>query len=216
MDSRGFAEAILQSIQAFDPLACEERVAAAAEQFPVEVLIGEVYAPALREAGIRWHDGRLSIVQEHLLSAAVKRQLAARLGALNAAARGPSLAFTTLSGERHEMGSLMAAVFAAARGVRALHLGPDLPPAEIGRLSRHVRLEAIAISVVTSPEVFDAYGQFESLRASLQPGVELWVGGTGARLLEDGLLPPGTVRMTRLDEFDERLRALATRPGGKA
>ena len=64
------------------------------------------------------------MVQEHLLTAAVRRQLAYALDIYNRAATGPSLAFTTLSGERHEMGSLMLALIAATRGISR-----DLPRA---------------------------------------------------------------------------------------
>ena len=106
----------------------------AREHLPPAQLVHQVLAPLLREAGDRWQSGELSIVQEHMLSSAVRRQLDYALDRHGAAATGPAIAFTTLSGERHELGSLMLAVVTASRGFRSLYLGADLPVDDGGRL----------------------------------------------------------------------------------
>jgi methanogenic corrinoid protein MtbC1 len=183
-------------------------------ELPAEQMVNDVLAPLLREAGNRWHTGELSIVQEHMLSSAVRQQLSYALDRYGRAARGPAVVFTTLSGERHELGSLMLAVVAASRGFRAIYLGADLPVEEVGRFCVRVPVVAVALSVVTSPQVIDVYAQLAALRGLLPQGVEIWVGGQAAHLLDDACLPAGSFRMTNMHQFDERLAALRLRSPG--
>lgn len=187
----------------------------ARERLPPEQLVHDVLAPVLREAGNRWHRGELSIAQEHLLSSAVRRQLSYALDRCSRTPRcGPAIGFTTLSGERHELGSLMLALVAASRGFRAIYLGADLPVEEIGRFCARVNVAAVALSVVTSPEVIDAYAQLATLRSLLPPQVEIWVGGRAVQLLDVGSFPPGSFRITDMDEFQKRLMVLQSRSTG--
>lgn len=187
----------------YDRLAIEAR-----ERLPTEVLVRDVFSVVLHEAGDRWEKGGFSVVQEHMLTSAVRRQLNALLDAHNRVATGPALAFTTLSGERHELGSLMFAVLAASRGVRALWLGPDLPVGEVGRFCARVKVGAVAISLVTSPEVIDAVGQLRELRAVLPASIPLWLGGQAARRIVATDLPAGCSVVDDLGEFERRLVGL--------
>jgi methanogenic corrinoid protein MtbC1 len=174
-------------------------------------VVRDVFAPVLREAGDRWHSGELSIVQEHLLSSAVRLQLCYALDLHSRTARGPAIAFTTLSGERHELGSLMLAVVTASRGYRAIYLGADLPVDEVSRFCAHVSVSAVAVSLVTTPEVIDVHAQLHTLRSLLKPPVEVWVGGQAAQRLDKATLPAQTFRITNMRHYEERLAALGTR-----
>jgi hypothetical protein len=153
----------------------------------------------------------MSIAQEHLLSAAIRRRLGRLLDEGNRAAAGPAIAFATLSGERHEMGSLMLAVVATHRGFRAIDLGPDLPVAELGRFCGAVPVAAVALSLVTNPEVIDAARQLIELRQRIPAGVPIWLGGRAAQLLGPGQLPTDTTLVRDLDDFETCLAGLAAR-----
>jgi methanogenic corrinoid protein MtbC1 len=174
-------------------------------------LVRDICGPVLREAGNRWHRGELAIVQEHLLSATIKRCLGQLIESGNRKATGPAVAFGTLSGERHEMGSLMFAVIAASHGIRAIDLGADLPVAEVGRFCHHVPVAAVAISIVTHPEVIDAARQLIELRRLVPADVPLWLGGQAAALLGPGQLPANTFHVRDLPEFETRLAAIVAR-----
>lgn len=187
----------------YDRLAAEAR-----ESLTPVSLIREVFSPVLHQAGDRWEKGEFSVVQEHMLSAAVRRQLAYALDFHNRSASGPGLAFTTLSGERHEIGSLMLAVIAASRGFRAIYLGPDLPVAEIGRFCGQVRVGAVAISIVTSPEVIDAPAQLRDMRSLLPEAIPIWIGGAAIEHMQTAQLPANTVLVRDLTEFEQRLASL--------
>ncbi len=204
---------LLAAIDRYDAPDCTALLGAAASALASDRLVAEVLAPVLHEAGMRWHTGRYTIVQEHMLSSAVLRFLAAQLDLHNPPPPAPAVAFTTLAGDRHGVGALMAALIAARRGVRIIHLGWDLPVAELGTLARHVPLAAVALSIVARPTVIDAVGQVQALSAALPPGVEIWLGGFGSRQIEPAQLPPGTLLMSSLEAYLSRLDALASSGG---
>ena len=109
-DPVAWTQKILGAIDRYDPLSCTAELQAAGADVPAGVLMSEVIAPCLYEAGARWHSGRYSIVQEHMLSSAVLRHLAATLDRSNRADARHAVAFVTLAGDRHGVGALMAAV----------------------------------------------------------------------------------------------------------
>ncbi len=201
---------ILAAVAAYRIADCDRLLVEAQATLAPVTLIGEVFSPMLREAGDRWQSGQLSVVQEHMLSSAVRRQLGYALDFHNRSApAGPCLAFTTLSGERHEMGSLMLAVIGASMGVRAIYLGPDLPVSEVGRFCANVRVAAVAISVITRPQVTDVDEQLQELRRTLPASIGIWLGGYSALHLEPGQIPDNCTLIPDLPDFERRLTTLA-------
>ena len=190
-------------IAEYDRLAAEAR-----ERLATAVLVRDVFSPILHEAGERWERGLFSVVQEHMLTSSLRRQLTYALDEHARRASGPRVAFTTLSGERHELGSLMLAVLAASRGVHAVYLGPDLPAAEVALFCARVRVDAVAISVVTSPEVIDAAAQLAELRAALPSAIPLWVGGQAATQIQAARLPGSCAFLVDVAEFERRISEL--------
>lgn len=202
---------LLAAAADFDIEACDRVFAEAVAGLEPLVLVRDVVSPVLREAGDRWHRGEFSVVQEHLLSGVVRRQLSHVLERHLAGARGPAVLFATLSGERHEMGGLMGAVVAASRGHRCVYLGPDLPAAEISRFCARRPVAALALSLVTQPEVIDARAQLSELRQAVAAEIEIWVAGQAAILLAREGLPAGVVVIGDLTGFLDRLAGLKAR-----
>ncbi len=207
-EPRTVVSRMLTAAADYDVAACDAELAAAAAALPPLSLVRDVVGPLLREAGNRWHRAEYAIVQEHMVSAVVRRQLSHALDHLSAGATGPRILFTTLSGERHEMGSLMTAVVAASKGYRCVYLGPDLPVAEVARFCQHQPVAVVALSLVTQPAVNDACMQLRQLRAALPDTVDIWIGGQAAGLLPAQDLPAGITRARGLDGFLESLAAL--------
>jgi MerR family transcriptional regulator, light-induced transcriptional regulator len=210
-DPATVVDAMLRAAEAYDIEACEALLAGAVAGLPPLVLVRDVVSPVLREAGSRWHRGEMSVAQEHMVSGVVRRQLSFALDRHLASATGPSILFTTLSGERHEMGGLMGAVLAASRGFRCIYLGPDLPAAEIGRFCANRHIDALALSLVTQPEVIDAHAQLAELRNLVPADVEIWVAGRAAQSLGLPDLPTGVQVIKDMASFLERLAGLHAR-----
>ena len=204
-------EALLAAAGDYDFAGCDLRFAAAVAELDTLVLVRDVVSPALREAGNRWHRGEWTVVQERMLSGVVRRRLSTALDQHLIQADGPTVLFATLSGERHELGGLMGALVAASRGFRCIYLGPDLPAAEIGLFCTRRPVGALALSLVTQPDVNDAHGQLLELRQAVPAGIEIWVAGQAAALLARDPLPAGIVTISDLNAFLEKLALLRTR-----
>ena len=202
---------LLAAAADYDFEGCDQQFADALAGLDALVLVRDVAAPALREAGNRWHRGEWTVAQEHLLSGVLRRHLSAHLHDHLERADGPAILFTTLSGERHELGCLMGAFLAASRGYRTLYPGPDLPAGDICRICARRPVQALALSIVTQPEVNDARGQLAELRAGLAPGVEIWLAGQASALLAREQLPAGVVTIGDLPAFLDRLAGLKAR-----
>jgi len=202
---------LLAAAEDYDFADCDRLFAVAIAELDPLALLRDVTSPALREAGNRWHRGEWSVVQEHLLSGVVRRQLSAALDRHLSHSDGPAILFTTLSGERHELGGLMGAFLAASRGYRSIFLGPDLPPGDICKFCARRPVAVLALSLVTQPDVNDARGQLEELRKGLPPATEIWVAGQAANLLARGQLPEGVVAIPDLPDFLDRLATLKAR-----
>ncbi len=141
-----------------------------------EAVLEEVVAPTLRKIGDMWADGRIDVGLEHALSSIVRQHLLAFVSMLRTSARGPAIVFTTLSGERHEIGALMAMYLAASNGFSCTYLGPDTPPADIVRSAHRFDAAAVAISSISTADTPQVVAQLDEVAATLNPDVALWFG----------------------------------------
>ena len=210
--AHAIAARIIAAAEIYDIGACDQAIAMAFALLPLPTVVGEVLAPVLREVGDRWHRGAFTVGQERLISSAVRRQTSTVLNALNATTNGATVVFATLSGELHELGILMYAALAASRRVRVCYLGPDMPPAEIAHFSHRVGAIAVAVSLVMPEDLGSALQQLTTLRACLDPGTEIWIGGAATRYATPAQFPPGSVIMSGPTDFESRIELLNQAP----
>jgi DNA-binding transcriptional MerR regulator/methylmalonyl-CoA mutase cobalamin-binding subunit len=174
---------------------------------PMPVLMGRVVMPLLREVGVRWADGRLAIAQERLVSSLLRMRL---LAVLNSPARErrPRVLFATLTGERHELGLIGAALQAFEAGVPVLYLGAELPGVEIARVAGKLAVAGVALSSVDPEQARPALEELRQLDAGLAPGVPVWLGGANARYLAEELASP---RIHAVDDAQAMTRRVPAR-----
>lgn len=204
-----FVERILDSARHFRSADCEQALTLAIAMLPPAQLVSDVLQPLLREVGERWHRGEFAISQERLVSSIVRRHVGLMLDAYDRTARRPPLLFATLPGERHELGLLLTAMMCASRGFKVHYLGPDLPPAEIGRYAREVGAVVVALSVVLQESLAEVATRLEELSNQLPDGVPVWLGGCAAAMLPQQTLPGRCVVVTDTAELEQRLEMLA-------
>ncbi len=191
----GILQRLLDALSSYRIDVLDRELAMAIATLPGPLLAGQVLAPLLVEVGVRWADGRLDIAQERLVSSLLRARL---LGVLNAYPRDrpPQLLFTTLPGERHEMGLLIAALMAFTAGAPLLYLGTELPAAELARLANQLQVRAVGLSCVDSGLAEAALPQLHDLDAALDPGIGIWLGGSQADFLNRKLASPRARRVT--------------------
>lgn len=108
----------------------------------------QLIGPALTSVGEKWHDGKMSIAQEHLATSTVLR-LIGRMGprfARKGRNKG-TVVVTTPPGERHVIPSLMVSDFLRGAGYAVVDLGADVPLESLAEIVERVdSLVAVCLS----------------------------------------------------------------------
>jgi DNA-binding transcriptional MerR regulator/methylmalonyl-CoA mutase cobalamin-binding subunit len=197
---------LLDAVANYRPDLCDEILGLAIAGLSPRDAVRFVLAPALVEAGERWHDGRFSAAQEHLLTAGVERLVMTTMHTFQKAAHGPGMLFGTLAGERHAIGSLLAAFLAASEGMRCLYLGADLPPFELAQAAIRSQAAVVGISLVTAIPQLES--QLDQLCRELPPEIEVWLGGAAAQDIKESNLHQKCALFTSFDDFLDRVEIL--------
>lgn len=83
--------------------------------------------PAMRELGLAWASGRVTVAGEHMVAHAVVRKLSAAYEAAGSGGIGPRVVVGLPPKSRHEIGLLAFAVAARRAGLATTYVGADLP-----------------------------------------------------------------------------------------
>jgi DNA-binding transcriptional MerR regulator/methylmalonyl-CoA mutase cobalamin-binding subunit len=152
-----------------------------------------VITPLLHKMGELWADGGLGIAHEHLGTAVLRLFLQRGNAERNRTNAAPGILMTTLNGERHELGALLAAAAAISSGWAVTYLGPDVPAQQAAAAARQRGLNAVGISIVSSGDLDLIAAELATLRRHLGDDTRVIVGGRGARELADTLEEIGAV-----------------------
>ena len=136
--------------------------------------------PLLQLLDHGWSSGQLSIAREHLISDQLENLLRHELSN-NSSTSEPSILFLTLSGERHKLGLLLAAVLFEQAGIPVSWLSEELPLSEIPALAEDLGVAGVALSFSGHYGVRHAKQALSSLRKSLNPKIKIIAGGRAVR-----------------------------------
>jgi DNA-binding transcriptional MerR regulator/methylmalonyl-CoA mutase cobalamin-binding subunit len=167
-----------------------------------------VAAPLLGRIGDEWQAGRLGPAQEHLASAVVQAVISSAMQALPRSPAAPHIVLGTLTGERHELGALLAAATATAAGWRVTYLGADLSGAEIAQVALATAARVVGVSVVHVPDHGALLSELHELRRRLPVDVAVIVGGHGGTRTALDLEGEGITVVASLAGLRARLRAM--------
>lgn len=135
-------------------------------------------APQLNSAvGDGWASGRLSVYQEHLYTEEISRALRAATAGLPLVKTPPKILLTTISGESHALGLLMAESLLMAEGAQCISLGPQTPMEDILKAAVGCEAQVLALSFSIAFPARQGLAALKTLRGGLPEGVEIWVGG---------------------------------------
>lgn len=159
----------------------ERLVEGARADLALPVWTDDFLAPLIAWVGQAWSDGELRVYQEHVATSVLRGCIARGLGA----SRGDiaTIVVSTLSGESHELGAMLAAVSAAAAGWRVQFLGADLQAAEIAAAVKSAGARAIALSIVLPARDGRISDEARLLRRLVGPEVAIFAGGRGISAL---------------------------------
>ena len=185
--------ALTAALQKFDATAVDRQISRLAAVLPPLELLQDVLMPVLARVGDEWHRGPSRIAHEHLMSSTMRNILGSFLRLYARPDATPRLLFATPAGERHEIGTLGAAMLAASSGLGVAYLGPDLPAGAIVESVGPAGANVLVLGLTATSAGQAREREIQTIVRSLPADVELWVGGRGATRHAALISPRGLV-----------------------
>lgn len=204
------AAALIAALQGYDATAIDQQISRLASVLPPLELLRDVLMPVLAQVGDDWHRGTARIAHEHLMSSTMRNILGAFVRLYTRPGVSTRLLFATLAGERHEIGTLGAAMLAAASGLGVAYLGPDLPAREIVESVRPAGAKVLVLGLTTTSVAKARERELRTIVRDLPKEVELWAGGRGAARHASLISPRGLV-LRDYDAYEQELARIGRR-----
>ena len=167
---------ILLAAQRLDQPGIEATLDEALRSTPPVPFYEDLIAPLLREVGERWHQGTLTVAEEHLISFAARERLISLLaGAPRKAAHHVICACP--QEDQHELGLIGAALRFRHAGWRVTFLGARTPAEHLERAVRALSPDLVALSLV---EPTGSSDYLNEVAARLPEGIHVVIGGQAA------------------------------------
>lgn len=140
----------------------------------------DVVLPLNTLVGDAWMRGQLEIFEEHAYIECLQGVLRQALAGIPepAALDRPRVLLTTLPGEPHGLGLLLAETLFSLDGARVLSLGVQTPVWDITLAASAYRCDIVALGFTGCMNPNQVVDGLTELRSKLPPAVELWVGGS--------------------------------------
>ena len=191
---------VVSAIESFDYATANFHLGRLAALLPVDRLVSEVVFPLMQLVGDRWHDGTMTIAQEHMTSSILRNLLGGLVRLSTSSSPSQRILFATPSGELHEFGILAAAMLAVAGGFEALYLGSSLPALEIVATAERTSPRAVVVGIKASEPTQATMDELRLLAAKLPKTAELWIGGSNVKRILSSI---GGARTFALEDFSE-------------
>jgi methanogenic corrinoid protein MtbC1 len=137
----------------------------------------EVLVPAQTEVGRLWHAGKLSIHEEHCVTATTRTVLSLLAERTPpGAALGKTVVGATVQGNAHELAVRVVTFLFEAHGWRAIALESELPPEEVARSMRDFDADLAALSAAMIVQLPALRDSVHAIR-ELSPRTKIVVGG---------------------------------------
>ncbi len=113
--------------------------------FSFDEVMLDIIAELLSQVGDEWHQGKLSIAQEHMTSSYISSRLF-ELFRWMGESLGKKVVVTSVPGETHHLGALMVSVYLKRAGLGVYFLGADTPLADLKSFAKEMKAEAVLLS----------------------------------------------------------------------
>jgi methanogenic corrinoid protein MtbC1 len=177
--SDGIRQELREALLSADRTRVRRVARSAIRELGAAAFLSGVLADVMREIGLEWSSGSLSISDEHLATG----MAASLLSELNASARprstgGPEVVLCVPEGEEHALALQVAEALLLAKGYRPVNLGASAPSRSIAEFVRARRPAGVLISVSHAGRLEAARSLARELRKDL-PMLRVAIGGRG-------------------------------------
>lgn len=170
---------ILSAVEAFDPDGLRMETARATYLGCASAVFEHVIGPTMRAVGQGWHEGRLSVAQEHMASEILLGTARDMHRLLQPEGADRVVVLACVAGEFHALPLYGVAFRFASWGWRSELLGADTPPEAIADAVGALGPHAVGLSMTTSRPVADLARLLDAYARAI--GGRPWVlGGVGS------------------------------------
>jgi MerR family transcriptional regulator, light-induced transcriptional regulator len=155
----------------------------------------DILTPISHSVGDAWARGELDIHEEHVYTEEVQWLLRNAIANLADPEGCPRVLLTTLPGEQHGLGILMAAALFSLHGAHCISLGTQTPVQDIARAAKAHNVDMVMLSFSMVYPQRSIHPALCELRKQIDAPTEIWAGGGGilrlstAKMLGVQLLP---------------------------
>jgi len=199
----------LRAVERMDAVLLDSTLRRAAISLGPLAFAERIVGPLVQQVGELWHRGTLRVGQEHLATTTIRAVLSWLCHAAGAHQEGRTILVATTSGQRHELGAMMAAAVASAEGWNVVYLGPDMPSADIADAARATGATVVALSFVypaTSKEIEE---HVREIRGLMKPEIAVLVGGSASDGVAARLEQLGATHVSSLARYRDALARAA-------
>jgi methanogenic corrinoid protein MtbC1 len=194
---------VLTAAEQLDQQAIEAVLDHAMACTPPVTFLETFLMPLQREVGERWHDGRLSVAQEHLVTQAARQRILALLQQAPRRARR-HVVCACFPTEDHELGLMGVALKFRHAGWRVTFLGARTPAEHLAQVVRGAAPELVALSTATdSAESLKT--TLAELLAALPEKTKVVVGGAAAQRFRSTVTSLGAQVVESAEDWERLL-----------
>lgn len=175
---------ILDAVEKFDADMLEAAVKNALFLGPATALFDRIFSPALEQIGQRWHEGTVSVAQEHLASEILGNALRHLLRLAQPERANRQALLACFADEEHSAPLYGIGLRFAEWGIRSVLLGARTPPHAIRHAVSEVHPDIVGLSLTIVPPAYRARELVDGYAEAC--GKTPWlIGGLGAEKLRD-------------------------------
>jgi len=141
-----FVESTLVATRDFNVERMDAIYNEATSLYPIDLVIARLIEPVLNNLGTGWieHPER-GVAEEHFYTSWLKNRIGARFQHSYSHAKGARIVCACLPGSFHEVGLMLFALSALARGYRVLYFGADLPLNQLSYITQRSAAKAVVL-----------------------------------------------------------------------
>jgi DNA-binding transcriptional MerR regulator len=196
------SQRLVDAILSFDARAIEREVGRAQYLGAATAVFERVFSPVMRRVGDLWHEGRLSVAQEHLASTCMGDAVRAMARLTNPDDATRVVLLACFAEEDHLLPVYGAALRLASWGIATITLGVRTPPEAVEEAVRKLRPTGVGLSITNTLEAPRAAELLDGYARACE-GVPWFVGGAGSASIAEfvtargGLVVEGDVARAR-------------------
>ena len=149
----------------------------------MEEFLSKTISPLNRLVGESWMRGEMRVFEEHLYSEQITHVLRDAIAMLRHPGYTPKILMTTLPGEEHTLGLLMAEATLSLCGAHCVMLGVQTPIQEIVPAAKAHQVDIVVLSFSAAIPILQVKSGLQLARDALHKKVALWAGGAGVAKL---------------------------------